>query len=231
MRLLSGPVFAVVAALAVAACSSSGGGTKTKSGSLEVRPVIMPAEHATNGGANPFASLHVPATEAGYSSLSPTQRTALLNALRHVDCAHPPAFANSSVRVACGSGSYAYLLGAPLFTADNVTSAVPQAPDPNVSFQWNIQLMLDSTGADRVYRWTSEHHAGDPDGEFGAEQSTAKPPCGPGALTPCSDFLAYISNGVVVSVPPTFIPFRSAVTLSGAFNRESATKLAHKITG
>lgn len=230
MRVRTGLILASAAALAVAACSSSGNGRNAAS--LEVRPVIMPAQHATAAHTGPFGSLRVPTDEDAYSALSPTRQAALATALRGVDCAHPPTLSNSDVRVVCDAQSYAYLLGAPIFTAHDVASATPISPTVNgVTDQWRIELSLKSAGADRMWDWTSQHHTDFPDGEFTVTQTSTKPPCGKAVKTPCSDFLAYTSDDLVVTVPVTFDPFRSAVLVSGDFDKVAATRLAHKIAG
>ncbi len=161
MRLRSGAFVAGAALFALSACTSSGGGAS--SGALEVRAVIMPAQHVTTVQPDAFAAVHVPADEDAYSRLTSAQQTQLVNALRGVDCAHPPALPKPDVRA--------------------------------------------------------------------VTQTSAKPPCGESVKTPCADFLAYISDDVVVSVPVTFDPFRTAVLLSGDFTKASATRLAHKMTG
>jgi hypothetical protein len=228
MRLGVGLVAAATAALSVSACSSSHDGS---AGSLEVRAVIMPAQHAAHVRPNPFGSLHVPASEDAYRTLSRSRQSRLAEALRGVDCAHPPQLSGTAARVVCSADHWVYLVGAPIFTGDDVTSATPLAPSPDNSYQWKIQLFLDSSGADKIYAWTSRHQIESPIGEFGAEQTKRKPPCGASARTPCSDFLAYIVNGKVVAVPPTFDTFRSAVLVTGAFTEASANRLAHKIAG
>lgn len=225
MHLRVGPVVVAVAALVVAGCSSSSG----SHGSLEVRPVIMPAQHTTQARPNPFASLRVPTSEAAYERLSRAQQAALAAALRSVNCAHPPTLAGDT-RVVCSHESYAYLVGAPIFTADDVTKATPIPPDDTTP-QWSIDLLLGSGGADRAYAWTSRHQMPGQTGVFAVEQRSSKAPCGLFTRTPCSDFLAFISDDVVVAVPPTFNSVSRTVLVRGAFDERSATRLAHQIAG
>jgi preprotein translocase subunit SecD len=216
------------AALALAACSSSGG----KSGAewFEVRPMIMPGQHTTSALADPFGSLHVPATETAYAALSRTQQADLRAALRSVDCAHPPTMSGTSVRVVCNDQSDAYLLGAAIFNGNDVKDATPVPADESDP-QWSIDLSLDSAAADRLFKWTSRHHVEATSGVFNDVQTSSRPPCGVLNRTQCSDFLAYISHDKVVSVPVTFAPVQSVVKVLGAFNEESATRLAHDIAG
>lgn len=230
MRLLRGAVAAVIAAVAVPACSSSGG-RHTSSGSLEVRPVIMPAQRATGARADAFGSLQVPADERAYGRSSRAQQTRLASALRGVDCARPPKLTGTAARVVCSKDSYAYLLGAPIFTAHDVTH-VTALPSSSVgSTDWDIRLTLTSAGAEKAYEWTSRHHVNSPIGAFNVVQTSAQPPCGAATRTPCSDFLAYVSDDVVVTVPVIFDPLKTFILVSGNFTAAAATKLARTIAG
>jgi preprotein translocase subunit SecD len=228
MRLRRGAIAALTAALITAGCSSSSGGGKP-AGLLEARPVIMPAQHVSAARTDPFGSLQVPADEDAYSRLSQTQRAALVDALRHVDCAHPPALPNGSLRVVCDSDKYAYLLGQPLFDARDVTGATPIAPGDAYA-QWRVEVSLRSKGADRMWDWTSQHHTDFPHGEYTVNQRNATPPCGANVKTPCSDFLAYLSDDKVIGVPVISDPFKSAVLVAGYFTKASATRLAHRLS-
>lgn len=227
MRLRIGPVLAV-AALVVSACTSSGGGRK--SGVFEARPMILPGQHTVAVRADPFGSIRVPQDEVAYSRMSRAQQVAIRNALGAVDCAHPPKLAGTSVRVVCDDESFVYLLGAPLFTAKDVKKAVAIRP-LSPSAQWSVGLTLDSSGADKMYQWTSRYHVPSPVGAFNSAETTAKPPCLQFSTTKCSDFVAYVSGNVVVTVPVTLAPLNSAVSVQGDFTERAATRLAHNITG
>lgn len=228
MRLRVGPLVATVAALAVSSCTSSGG--KSGAGWFEVRPLIMPGQHATQVHTDPFGSLHVPPTETAYTALSPQQRAALQAALRGVDCAHPPTIPGRSVRVVCDDASDVFLLGAPIFTGNDVTKATP-LPASDIDPQWSVLLSLGPSAADRLNRWTSRHHVEVASGEFNDVQTSSRPPCGGFARTQCSDFLAYISHDRVLTVPVTLAPVQSEVTVLGNFNESSASRLAREIAG
>lgn len=228
MRLGIGAVVAAVVAATLSACTSGDSGS---AGSLEVRPLIMPAQHATHARANPFGSLHVPSSEAAYSRMSRTQRADLAKALHGVNCAQPPTLTGTAARVVCDHESDVYLVGAPIVTADDVKKATPAPPSLENSSQWNVELLLDSDGADKMYRWTSRHHVADPIGAFNTLQTSSRPPCGAFLRTACSDFLVYVSDDVAVTVPVTFDAVQSAVRVSGDFDEQSATRFAHKIAG
>jgi hypothetical protein len=232
MRLRTGSVIAAAIAVAAALCTSCSDSGGSSASSFEVRPVIMPAQHVTHARANPFGSLHVPVDENAYSALSPSQQTALVQALKAVDCKHPPDLSKSDVRVVCDTYSYAYLLGARIVSGHDVEAATPVAPTVNgVTVQYRIALSLKTGGGEKMWDWTSQHHTDFPDGVYTVTQTSSKPPCGENVKTPCSDFLAYVSDDVVVTVPPTSDPFRTAVLVSGDFNKASATRLAHKMAG
>jgi hypothetical protein len=220
-------VLPVVAAI-TAACSSSGG--HTGSSSFEVRPLIMPGLHTTHPRPNPFGSMHVPATEEAYAGLSHRQQAALKRALRAVDCAHPPTLSGTAAEVRCDKQSDAFLLGAAIVTGQDVEKASPIPPNDRIA-QWSVQLTLTPTGTEKLKQWTTRHHSVAQSGEFSDVQRSAKPPCGPSLRTACSDFLAYLSDDTVVTVPVTFAPTISVVTVLGAFNQVSATRLADSVTG
>lgn len=229
MRVRIGLLVAAAAALALSACSSSGGG-RSGAGWFEVRPLIMPGQHTTQARTDPFGSLHVPATERAYAALGSKQRAALRDALRGVDCAHPPTLPGGAVRVACDASSDVLLLGAPIFTGNDVEKATPVPPTASDA-QWSLDLALNSTAADKLHRWTTKYHVQSQVGAYNDVQTSAKPPCAAATSTPCSAFLAYVSHDDVVTVPVTFAPAQSFVTVFGDFNEQSASRLARKITG
>ena len=113
MHVRAGWLILAAAALALSACTSSGSGRKTGGNWFQARPLIMPGQHATAVQADPFGSLRVPATEYGYYRLSRREQAQLADALRAVDCAHPPRLAGTVDRVVCDTDSDVLLLGAP----------------------------------------------------------------------------------------------------------------------
>lgn len=227
MHVRAGWLILATAAVALSACTSSGGGSKTGGTWFQARPLIMPGQHATAVRADPFRSLRVPATESGYYRLSRREQAQLADALRAVDCAHPPRLAGSDDRVVCDTDSDVLLLGAPIFTGNDVTHAEPLPPSETVA-GWRLSLSLTETAADTMYRWTSRYHVMRQTGVFTDVQTSSRPPCGLAMLTQCSDFTAYLSNGVVVSVPVSFSAVRTVV-VDGDFNEKLVTRLAHKI--
>jgi hypothetical protein len=227
MHVRAGWLILAAAALALSACTSSDSGRKTGGTWFQPRPLIMPGQHATAVRADPFRSLRVPATESGYYRLSRREQAQLADSLRAVDCAHPPRLAGTADRVVCDTDSDVLLLGAPIFTGNDVTRAEPLPPSETVA-GWRLSLSLTGTAADTMYRWTSRYHVMRQTGVFTDVQMSSKPPCGLAMLTQCSDFTAYLSNGVVVSVPVTFSAVRTVV-VDGDFNEKLVTRLAHKI--
>jgi preprotein translocase subunit SecD len=129
--------------------------------------------------------------------------------------------------VVCDSDSYAYLLGAPIFSGSDVKRATPIAPTADgVTTQWRIALSISSAAGERMWDWTSQHHSQFLSGMFGVTQTSSTPPCGTTVRTACADFLAYVNDGAVVTVPVTYDPFRTAIIVSGDFDKASATRLA-----
>ena len=222
-------VAAVAAGVLTSACSSSGGG-RTGGGWFEARPLIMPGQPVTAVRADPFRSLRVPRTEVGYASLRRAERTALKSALRSVDCAHPPRLPGHDVRVVCDAHSEAFLLGAPLFTGDDVTQAMTIAPNGSV-VGWQLSLTLTSAAADSVSQWTSQHHVLSPTGEFNDVQTSSTPPCGFTTTIECADFTAYISDKTVLTVPVTFAQVNRTIVINGDLDEALVTRLAHRLAG
>ncbi len=187
----------------------------------------MPGQHATAVRADPFGALRVPTTEYNYYRLSRQQKAELADALRGVDCAHPPVLAGSVDRVACDSDSDVLLLGAPIFTGNDVTHAEPLPPS-DTDAGWKLSVSLSRAAADKMHRWTLRHNTGNQSGVFNDVQTSAKPPCSLDMLTECSDFTAYLSDDTVVSVPVTSTPAQTFVVIDGV-NQKLATRLAHKM--
>jgi preprotein translocase subunit SecD len=212
--------------------------TGTASGTFEARPLIAPGQPAHGAGADPFAALHtrdpalrVPSTEDEYAELSATQQQEVTAALGQVDCTRPPVLSGTSARVVCerqsGTGSVAYLAGAPILVSSDVRSATALAPSSS-SPTWTVQVVLTSRGADKWHQWTAAHNAGPGTGSVTPVQQTATPPCTTAAV-PCADFVAFVVGGRAVSVPLTQAALGKVTQISGSFDRASATTLAHQI--
>ena len=232
MHFRLGLLVAAIALLGVSACTSSGGSDtvvkKTGGGWFQARPLIMPGQRTTTVRADSFASVRAPTSEDAYNRLSPAQQAELANALRGVDCAHPPKLSTSADRVVCDDQSDAFLLGASLFTGDDVTRARALPPSDAVA-DWQVSVSLTPAAGKKLYAWTSGHHVTARSGEFNEVQTSADPPCGPLGGTACSDFTAYISDDLVVSVPVSFAGVQNTVSIAGDFTATVATKLARRL--
>lgn len=232
MHRRTGRLLAAVALVAVSGCTSSGGTKvpvkKSDRSWFQARALIMPGQHATTVRSDPFGSLRVPTSEDAYNTLSRAQQADLANALRGVDCAHPPRLSGSVDRVLCDTDSNVFLLGAPLFTGDDVTRARPLPPSASVA-DWQVSLSLTSAAAAAMHRWTSRHHVASRSGAFNDVQTSSVPPCGPNTTTHCADFTAYVNGSVVVTVPVSFAAVQDSVVIGGGFNGASASGLAHKL--
>jgi hypothetical protein len=236
------PVLAAVAVVAVGAGvlmaqhRSGGGGRATGvaiGASFEARPLLMPAQRVSAAQPDPFAGITfpLPSTEDGYSRLTMNEQKQLADAVRSVDCAHPPQLSDSPDRVVCDStGSYASLLGPTIITATDVATAHPQPPSLPGSSQWTVAVALTNLGADTLHAWTSEHHSNNPSALVSPIQTTAAPPCGPIAATSCSDFIGIVIDDDVLSLSITLAPLSTALQIAGNFSQTTATQIAEDIT-
>ena len=213
-------------ALVAAACTSSGGnGEKSGHDWFQARALIMPGERTTAVHPNPFGSLRVPTSEYAYYSLKPAEKADLAAALRGVDCAHPPRLTGSPDRLACDTESDAYLLGAPLFTGNDVTDAKPLEPSGGV-VGWQVSMSLTPDASQSMHRWTSRHHVASEVGVYNDVQTSPRPPCSLDMITQCADFIAFLNHNTVVTIPVWSAPVAKMVVIDGVFSERFATRLA-----
>lgn len=200
---------------------------------LEVRPLIAPPAPVRCGSAcsgDPFAALGragaaVPATAAGFEQLPAARQRQITDALGRAECSitsrqHGPYL------IACDRGQntgspLAFLLGDPVFVADDVRSASATAPNPaQGSTEWAVQLRLTPPATNALAKWTSAHNTA---GRMPSASITA---CAPSA-TPCGDYLAVVVDGRVITNPYTNSPITGGrMQLSGRFTEQSAKRLA-----
>lgn len=198
---------------------------------LEVRPLVAPGVSVAPGGGratDPLQALTfpVPSTEAEYNRLSSAQQQQLRSALANTDCDTQSGSA-ATTRVACGpplgGRQTAYLLGPSLFGSDQIKSAEALAPTPGIGeTEWTVSYQLRRSGSIALARYTTAHHTSD----FVAHGGTQ---CGIGGA-PCGDYLGFVVNGSVVSLPITLMPINGgAIQISGNFDKQSATALAREL--
>ncbi|HEU5007538.1 MAG TPA: hypothetical protein VFT67_11215 [Jatrophihabitantaceae bacterium] len=198
---------------------------------LEVRPLVAPGVLVLPAGARPSNLLQslpfpIPRTAADYSRLDSARQRLLRTALTMTDCTHPTA-STAVTRVACGPtlGGHqtAYLLGPSLFGHAGIKSATEVAPSPKIGeTQWTVALQLRAPAAAAFGRFTTAHHTSD----FVAHGATQ---CGVGSA-PCGDYLGFVVNGSVVSIPLTMAPINGGtIQISGNFDKQSATTLAQQL--
>lgn len=226
---------AVVAALVVGSqvIHHRQGRTPAASGQvvLEVRPLVALAVPVANSGtlsADPLQALPfpIPSTAAEYGRLSAVDQQQLLTAFATTDCTHPSASA-ATARVACGSEISgrrdAYLLGPALFGNDQIKSAEAVAPSVSLGeTEWTVSLELRAPAAAAFARYTTAHHTSGPDAAYVMQ-------CGVGS-TACGDYLGFVVDGSVVSIPLTAAPISGgAIQMTGNFDKQSADTLAHQL--
>ena len=204
-----------------------------RTSTLAIRPVVAPMvgeSTRTPRTADPLSTLRfpVPSDDAAYARLTAAQRSALATAMSHYNCT-PATPASTSTRFAlsCLPGPGAQqvlLLGPAVVTGPDVRSAAGVEPSAGAggSAEWTVQLALREAGATRFRAFTGAHHTSD----TGATLAD----CGRAGTVPCSDFLAFLANGRVLSVPLTNTVLDSEVAISGAFTASSARTLAGEVT-
>jgi preprotein translocase subunit SecD len=216
--------------------SGSADGSRQPSGPpnsaiFEVRPLLRPAvllmgprssQDSFDGIAFPL-----PTTEDEYDRLTDSEKLHLDSALRGVECTNPPELPQSPDRVVC-FGGYAALLGPPIVTGADITSAEAVPPAlPGGSTEWTVLLRLTAAGADSMRSWTSVHQTREQGTPF---QTNATTPCGVAAEVACSDFLAFVVGDHVISVPVTHGTLDEAVQISDGLTETTATELASRLS-
>ena len=203
-----------------------------RSSTLAIRPVIAPlvtANTRTPRTSNPLATLRftVPSDDAAYARLTAAQRSALAAAMSHYNCA-PVTSVSTRFALSCSTVpgvQQVLLLGAAVLTGPEVRSASAAEPSRGAggsSVEWTVQLGLRAAGARRFHAFTAAHHT--------SSTSATLSKCGSAGAVPCSDFLAFLANGRVLSVPLTNAVLDSEVSISGGFTESAAQTLAGELT-
>lgn len=194
--------------------------------------------------ANPLAALKFPIPNAekcgdktapkncvAYDSLSAANRQALQAALARTDCtrtADQPD--NASTYVACDDGrtygaKVVYLLGPPIVTGRQISSASAQAP--NISSgqtQWSVALNLKASGQSAWANYTGAHNLGGTNAQIPSALQCST------ASTPCADYVGFVLDGQVISAPANETTINGQTTqITGSFTQTSATKLANQL--
>jgi preprotein translocase subunit SecD len=195
---------------------------------LDLRPLItaaVPISGATSG--DPLSTLPFapPTTEGGYRRLSPSQRDRLTTALAHTDCAALKSPTAAAGRVVCdGSPARALLLGPTIAGGTQVASAAALPPDQSGSAEWTVAITFRTAGQTAWSSYTTAHNTG---GQSGAVASATA--CGPTRI-PCADFVAFVLDGSVLSVPVNLDAVTGSTTqITGGLTQAAATTLAGQI--
>ncbi|MGH8861986.1 MAG: protein translocase subunit SecD [Jatrophihabitantaceae bacterium] len=170
-----------------------------------------------------------------YTALSATQQQEIATALRTLDCGSTstePDIA-TSYYYACDDGriygtKVAYLLGHVVVPGKLIDTAAAQAPNAqNGEIAWTVSLKLTTSGGDRWNAWTSKFNTTDKTATALATGSST--PCGAGASVPCSDFVGFTLDGVVISAPVTQAALDINTSISGNFTQGTAKALAKEL--
>lgn len=184
-------------------------------GSFELRPLVMPAVRVRSEGPGPGGALPdpLPTSASAYQELGADRQQQLKAALASVDCADPPAV-SGGLRVACTAGAgeqgrpLALLTGPAILSVHDVTRARVIPPQPSIGkLSPSIALRFDRAGAAALSSFTEAHNASD--------TASVATDVNCGATLACSDFIAFIVDGQVVSTPVTEGRLSTGIEVSG----------------
>ena len=197
---------------------------------LDLRPLIaaaVPVSRATSG--DPLSTLPFtpPTTESGYRHLSRSQQGRLTTALARTDCAALKSLTTTADRVVCdtgGSPARALLLGPTIADGTQVATAATIPPDASGSVEWTVAITFRPAGQAAWSSYTTAHNTG------GQSNGTATPnECGPTRI-PCADFVAFVLDGSVLSVPVNLDAVTGSTTqITGGLTQAAATALAGRV--
>jgi preprotein translocase subunit SecD len=168
-----------------------------------------------------------------YSALTSTQQQEMASALSQLDCNstqtepdNPDAF-----YFACDDGTtygakVAFLLGHVIVPGRLIGSATAQAPN-GTNLAWTVSLNLTSSGGNHWHDWTSKYNT--TDSTASPVQTSTTAPCGPTVANPCSDFVGFTLDGVVISSPVTEAVLDQNTSISGNFTASTAKALAREL--
>jgi preprotein translocase subunit SecD len=198
---------------------------------LDLRPLIapgVPVLGSTSGdplSALPFAP---PTTERGYRQLSSSQQGRLTAALAHTACAGLRIPTATTDRVVCdttgGSPPVALLLGPTIADGTQIAGAAAIPPDPSGPAQWAVAITFRPAGQTAWSSYTTAHNTG---GQ--SNGTTSRTDCGPTRI-PCADFVAFVLDGSVVSVPFNLDAVTGSTTqITGGLTQAAATTLTGQV--
>jgi len=198
---------------------------------LDLRPLItpgVPVSGSTSG--DPLSTLPFapPTSERGYRQLSHSQQGQLTAALAHTACAALKIPTATTDRVVCdttgGSPPLALLLGPTIADSTQIASAAAIPPDPSGPVQWAVAITFRPAGQTAWSSYTTAHNTG---GQ--SNGTTSRTDCGPTRI-PCADFVAFVLDGSVVSVPFNLDAVTGSTTeITGALTQAAATTLAGRV--
>lgn len=199
---------------------------------LELRPLVLPAVPVDPGATKTGDPLAIPGftpptSELAYLRMPTARQEALKAALATSSCDSWTPSDPHAVRVVCDdavSPSVALLLGPAVVTGRQVERARAVPPSAGSGqVQWTVEITFTAGGTDAWSSYTATNNsAGQQD------NVTSITDCAPSAV-PCADFVAFVVDGDVVSVPLTEAPMADRTQLAGDFSRQMATTLAAQL--
>jgi preprotein translocase subunit SecD len=160
----------------------------------------------------------LPSTDAGFGALAVAQPSRLAAALATAGC--PAGYPNGTVVACQPSGpEQVALLGPPVISSQEVAGASAAAPSSAGGPQLAVQIRLTAAGQRIWAAYTGAHNTG---GQTSAGNATT---CG-AATTPCADYVGFVVDGQLLSLPVTASTIDGPTQVTGNFTARSATALA-----
>jgi preprotein translocase subunit SecD len=188
---------------------------------ITYRPLVAPtvvAHRAGSTGSLTGLGFPVPSNAADFAALSVAQQARLSAALATAGC--PAGYRNGTV-VVCQPSSPAQvaLLGSPVISSHEVAGASAVAPSSAGGPQWAVRIRLTAAGQRVWAAYTGAHNTG------GRTLAGGATTCG-AATTPCADYVGFVVDGQLLSLPVTLAAINGPTQVTGNFTERSATALA-----
>jgi preprotein translocase subunit SecD len=209
--------------------------TLCASPAVELRGLVAPGVHVTCSGQQCTADSvsavlkserldPPPLTEASYSALSAAQQRRLAAALARFDCASVGREGDdrSSYFVSC-EHDVALYLGPVIVSGADVADATAVAPS-RTNAGWSVALSFTRQGSAAWAQYTGAHNLNGTTPQADETQCSV-------ATMPCAVFVAFVLDGVTISVPYNAQAITAGTTeISASFGAAAAKQLAGQLS-